>query len=260
MMAIFTAPPPPIAPAGPAGGAGEEGEAGIVTTDLAASGAGDLAATSPARGAKPATPGFEAALTEIASDGPGLDAAKVELMQPSEASATAGGTTALTAPAEAKAATAPQQTAPASAPVPLGAVPMTIGLRALGSSNRFEIRLDPKELGRIDVSIDIDKDTGTVGARLVVDRPETLALLQRDASSLQQALAQTGLDASAGISLSLRSGGEDQRHDTNADAEAQGRRGRLSDSDGSEAGTDHSPVDLVPLRALRGLGRVDIRI
>ena len=68
-------------------------------------------------------------------------------------------------------------------PVPLGAVAMTIGLRSLAGSNRFEISLDPKDLGRIDVNLDIDKDNGTVTAHLTVDRPETLALLQRDVAT-----------------------------------------------------------------------------
>ncbi|MFC6740326.1 flagellar hook-length control protein FliK [Methylobacterium tardum] len=58
----------------------------------------------------------------------------------------------------------------------------------------FQIRLDPVELGRIDVKLEIDKARGTVTTHLVVDRPETLAMLQRDAGQLQQALSQAGLD------------------------------------------------------------------
>ncbi len=95
-----------------------------------------------------------------------------------------------------------------SVQAPLSAVPITIGMRALSGSNRFEIRLDPYELGRIDVSLDIAREHGTVKAHLVVERPETLALLQRDAGSLQQALTQAGLDpGSTGLSFSLRDGG-----------------------------------------------------
>ncbi|GJD60184.1 flagellar hook-length control protein FliK [Methylobacterium frigidaeris] len=104
---------------------------------------------------------------------------------------------------------APAETRPAlSVQAPLSAVPITIGMRALAGSNRFEIRLDPYELGRIDVSLDIDRQHGAVKAHLVVERPETLALLQRDAGSLQQALVQAGLDpGDAGLSFSLRDGG-----------------------------------------------------
>ncbi|MGU3359399.1 flagellar hook-length control protein FliK [Methylobacterium sp. M6A4_1b] len=148
--------------------------------------------------------------------------------------------------------------APAQPPVPLGAVPMTIGLRSLSGSNQFEIRLDPKDLGRIDVNLDIDKETGAVQARLVVDRPETLALLQRDAGNLQQALAQAGLNPGEGsIELSLRgdgqsdgrssgSGGDGQRSDTGRSARA--------DS------PDPNPIAAVPMRRYGALSGIDIRI
>jgi flagellar hook-length control protein FliK len=81
--------------------------------------------------------------------------------------------------------------------VPLGAVAVEIGLRSLAGMNRFEIRLNPEELGRIDVSLDIGED-GAVTARLVVDRVETLALLQRDAKTLERAFEQAGLTPSEG--------------------------------------------------------------
>jgi flagellar hook-length control protein FliK len=60
--------------------------------------------------------------------------------------------------------------------------------------SKFQIRLDPPELGRIDVNLDMDK-SGQVNARLTVERSETLDLLQRDQRSLERALAQAGLDA-----------------------------------------------------------------
>ncbi len=48
-------------------------------------------------------------------------------------------------------------TAPTTPPIPIGQVPMTIGLRSLAGSSEFQIRLDPVELGRIDVKLEIDK-------------------------------------------------------------------------------------------------------
>ncbi len=62
-------------------------------------------------------------------------------------------------------------------------------------SNRFQIRMDPPELGRIDVRLNID-DGGELRARLTVERPETLDLLQRDARALERALQQAGFDTS----------------------------------------------------------------
>ena len=90
---------------------------------------------------------------------------------------------------------------------------------------------------------------------LVVERVETLAMLQRDASSLQQALAQAGLDPSqGGITMSLRSdggsGGESAQRD-----DRPGRGGALANTP-SEAAV----AEIVPMRTLRGLSGLDIRI
>ncbi|HWV21892.1 MAG TPA: flagellar hook-length control protein FliK, partial [Devosia sp.] len=62
-------------------------------------------------------------------------------------------------------------------------------------NTRFQIRLDPAELGRIDVKLDIDS-TGKVHARLTVEKAETLDLMQRDQRALEKALQQAGLDQS----------------------------------------------------------------
>jgi flagellar hook-length control protein FliK len=167
------------------------------------------------------------------------------------------------APTHAKAAEAVAPSvpgAPAPAPVPLGAVPMTIGLRSLAGNNQFEIRLDPKDLGRIDVKLDIDKETGTVQAQLVVDRPETLALLQRDAGNLQQALNQAGLNAADGsINLSLRGDGP-----ANGQSNGSGADGQRPDAGGaSRSGAEFrepTPVSAVPLRRYGAVLGIDIRI
>ena len=60
--------------------------------------------------------------------------------------------------------------------------------------SRFEIRLNPAELGRIDVRMEVDA-SGNVVARLAVERSETLDLLQRDQRTLERALADAGLDS-----------------------------------------------------------------
>ncbi len=71
-------------------------------------------------------------------------------------------------------------------------------------NSRFQIRLDPADLGRIDVRLDLDK-SGTVSAHMFVERPETLDLMQRDQRALQQALQQAGLDAGkTSLEFSLR--------------------------------------------------------
>lgn len=71
-------------------------------------------------------------------------------------------------------------------------------------ASRFQIRLDPPELGRIDVRMQVDGD-GNVHARMTVERAETLDLMQRDQRSLEKALAQAGLDSSkTSLEFSLR--------------------------------------------------------
>lgn len=88
-------------------------------------------------------------------------------------------------------ATAPYQAAAQHVNVPHVAVEMMRNIRQ--GATRFEIQLDPPEMGRIDVKLDIDR-TGNLSARMSVERPETLELLQRDARALERALAQAGLD------------------------------------------------------------------
>jgi flagellar hook-length control protein FliK len=140
--------------------------------------------------------------------------------------------------------------------VPLGAVPIEIGLKSLAGVNRFEIRLDPAELGRIDVRLEIDGG-GEVKAHLVVDRVETLNLLQRDARTLERAFEQAGLKPSeGGVDLSLRDPSADGRH-------GQGRDQEDRPGHGPRAGTEPEPPEAAPAarRMLwRGTAGVDVRI
>jgi len=71
-------------------------------------------------------------------------------------------------------------------------------------NSRFQIRLDPPEMGKIDVTMNVDK-SGSVHAHLAVERAETLDLLQRDARGLERALQQSGLDgAKTSLEFSLK--------------------------------------------------------
>ena len=124
---------------------------------------------------------------------------------------------ALTAPPQDVAQTAANPSAPAppaaqALAVPLAGVAVEIAGKALEGKNRFEIRLDPPELGRIEVRLDVDHD-GNAVTRLIADRPDTLDLLRNDANNLQQTLQDAGLKTSdSGLQFSLRdqSMGRDQ--------------------------------------------------
>lgn len=76
-------------------------------------------------------------------------------------------------------------------------------------SREFTLRLDPAELGRINVKLEMTTDR-KVRAVIAADKPEGLAELQRSSRDLEQALADAGLDlAEGGLSFSLDGGGSD---------------------------------------------------
>lgn len=142
---------------------------------------------------------------------------------------------------------------------PLHVVPIEIGARALAGNKRFDIRLDPAELGRIDVSLEIS-DKGEVSAKLIVDRVETLHMLQRDARTLERAFEQAGLKPSeGGIDLSLRDPGDQQagaRQQRQEDETPRGRRAWLQASDDSALIPEAASL----LRHASRLGGVDLSI
>jgi flagellar hook-length control protein FliK len=97
----------------------------------------------------------------------------------------------------------PTQTAPPP-PIPLSGLAVAIAANVQDGNRHFDIRLDPPDLGRIDVRLHVDA-TGHVTSHLIVDRASTLDLLQRDASDLQRSLQQAGLKTSdQGLQFSLR--------------------------------------------------------
>lgn len=89
-------------------------------------------------------------------------------------------------------------------PINMGQVAFEMVRQIHQGTSRFTIRLDPPELGRVDVKMQVDQQ-GAVTARLTVDRAETLDMFQRDQRQLERALAQAGLDsARTNLEFSLR--------------------------------------------------------
>jgi flagellar hook-length control protein FliK len=100
------------------------------------------------------------------------------------------------------------------------ALAVEIAARSQSGARQFDIRLDPPELGRVEVRLSIDA-TGKASAHLSADQPQTLDLLQKDAPTLTRALRDAGLDVSQnGLNFSLRQ----QSGDTGA-GNSQGRGG-----------------------------------
>ena len=57
----------------------------------------------------------------------------------------------------------------------LNGLALEIATSVKSGKSRFEIRLDPADLGRIDVRIDVDRN-GKVTSHLTVEKPETLSI------------------------------------------------------------------------------------
>ena len=106
-------------------------------------------------------------------------------------------------------------TAATDAAVPVSGLAMEIAASVKSGKTRFEIRLDPAELGRIDVRIDVDRH-GQVTSHLTVERPETLSMLRQDANQLQRALDNAGLSTgNGGLQFSLRDQSSQGQNDGN---------------------------------------------
>jgi len=147
-------------------------------------------------------------------------------------------------------------TAAAGAAVPLSGIAVEIAVSALNGKSRFELRLDPAELGRIDVRIDVDR-SGQVTSHLRVEKPETLAMLQQSAPQLQQALQDAGLKTgSGGLQFSLR------------DQSSSGQNGNDNQSNSNAQRLIVTEEDIVPAtlagrsygRTLGTQGGIDIRV
>ena len=92
----------------------------------------------------------------------------------------------------------------ADKPVAMANVAVEISAKITSGKNQFDIRLDPEELGRIHVKVNVDRD-GNITTHMVADRPDTLDLLRRDTQGLERALQDAGLKTSDNsLQFSLR--------------------------------------------------------
>ena len=62
-----------------------------------------------------------------------------------------------------------------------------------GNTHNITLQLDPAELGRVEVRLEFGAEN-QVKAHLVVEKPETYQMLQRDAAALERALQDAGLE------------------------------------------------------------------
>lgn len=127
-----------------------------------------------------------------------------------------------------------------------------VAAKSQSGAKQFDIRLDPPELGRVEVRLSIDA-TGKAEAHLSADQPQTLDLLQKDAASLTRALRDAGLNvAQDGLNFSLR----------NQQGQSDGGSRQGSPSRGGFAGRSNDetiqPEAIAYVR--HALGAVDIKV
>jgi flagellar hook-length control protein FliK len=233
-----------VAPQGPAADGKPKTDGGAVDAAKAAPANTDA----PAPAAATAAPHEHRAVTaQIRADTPDVNPTANAIQQPQAPSATTPAAAPLTV------------TAAANAAVPLNGIALQIAVTAQSGKSRFEIRLDPAELGRIDVRIDVDRH-GQLTSHLTVEKPETLAMLRQDAPQLQRALDNAGFKTGdGGLQFSLRdqsSSGQNTGDDTGDDTGRNAQRLIISEDDGIPAAVAGRTYGRMP-----GSGSgVDIRV
>lgn len=165
---------------------------------------------------------FETLLSSVNSQGSATGQASIDTALPAQsmASTEAGTSSANAATQAAK--------DPVLAHRALTHTGVEIAKQALAGRTRFEIRLDPPELGRVEVRMIMDKEKAA--ARIMVERPETLDMLMRDRAQLERILAASGMSLEGGIDMQLKS-----------DGDAENFSGMLQGGEGSpDAGSDRA--------------------
>jgi|CXWL01.1.fsa_nt_gi flagellar hook-length control protein FliK len=118
-----------------------------------------------------------------------------------------------------------------------------------GETTFFELRLDPPDMGKIDVRLEVSRDH-KVTAVVSADNPQALADLARNARDLQQALQSAGLELSdQGLSFDLN-----QQRESRGDASEAGasRRGAAAETETANSAAPLArPIGLESWRGVR---------
>jgi len=137
-----------------------------------------------------------------------------------------------------------------------GQVFVALARGARDGIDRIAIKLQPPELGRVDILMELGED-GRVQAVLAAERPATVEILQRDLRDLERALQRAGLAPEpGGLSVALRQNGQGGSQNAPHHGGAAPNAAPQSASGGS-ATTEAPPPSP---QAGRGTGRLDIRV
>ena len=141
---------------------------------------------------------------------------------------------------------------------PTQSIALSIAQKAQNGVQQFEIRLNPPELGRVDVRLEFGKD-GHVTTHLIVERPETLEMLNKDSRQLTKALEEAGVNLdNDGLSFSLKDqGGAETSHEEEASNHTHNAQDDENQAAINSADLENNPSLLARLLNPAGL---DVRI
>ena len=209
-------------------------------------------------------------LTQLSGEGKGLNASSSTSHAGTASASTAGGentsnSTSLSGSGQTQQTQATQQSAqvqrntlaqgPQNGPTATEQVSVRITRALQAGGDRISIRLNPADLGRVEVRMELAQN-GQMTAVVTADNRETLDLLKRDASELQKALEAGGLDLdSNNLAFNLR--GEDGQTADGGD----GSTGTQNLEEEASQETVEIPTELSlnPEDLILGEGRVDVR-
>lgn len=147
-------------------------------------------------------------------------------------------------------AAAPASSAPPPPPVRQLA-PVVVAVAIAGGTARLAVTLEPAELGRVEISI--EQGGATAEIRVLAERPETLALLQRDQRELDRALGQAGIgpeERRLSFALAERGPGDPgsgQPGDRRGEGPRAPRMAALADAPPAAAAPVRRPLSLIDL-------------
>ena len=107
---------------------------------------------------------------------------------------------------------------------------------ANGNAKTITLHLHPSELGRVEVKMEFGENKA-LKAVITAERPETFMMMQRDASTLERALQEAGLDTQGGLSFELAEHG--------FDSDQQNQRGGGHDKGGTGAGSNDNEEEVL---------------
>jgi len=123
-----------------------------------------------------------------------------------------------------------------------------------GKPETITVRLDPKDLGRIEVRLSFD-DAGTLRAVVTADTPGALEMLRRESGDLGRALADAGLRSDAqSLRFDTRTPGGNDPGQRQPGADPRQPQARQRRADSEYQGFAETPI----YRPLRTSGRVDL--